>query len=383
MSNELSVHQFSNITMSPLLDAETGPAVFPYRGKIDPHVFGHFRFGPKRVRNMVELTESTDDIRPAATYRKALFGGYLFSAYGHFLAESIHRLWPLFDDDQFCDLPVIFQSFPRYKERLDKLLPFMEDILAYLKIDASRIVLVNEPVFVQELLVPTQVKWLKDPEVNRAYVKRFEAFSRNIKTTSEKKVYVSRNGYMYSGSYLGESLVEKMLEDMDIKVIRPEEWKIKELMGLYKSAAKIAMVEGSALHAAEISGGIDARLLMISRRELPNLDKQFGYAFAQFSGGCDILERETVLPPLQTATAARSPVIFDLPTLLTKLADFYEISLDQPSKLEIQNAMLFDLARVLLDSRSANLESSEVIGMQFVKVREAVQTLRIFDEIIK
>jgi hypothetical protein len=380
----MKVETFRDVTLLPLQDANSGPAAFPYSGSLDEKLFGHFRFGPKRVRDMVEMSR-TDNVAVAGrSYPRAFFAGYLFSAYGHFLAESIHRLWPLFEGTGYEDIPIIFQSFPRYKERQHQLLPFQKDILRYLHVDPDRVVLVNDSTHIGELYVPEQTKWLKDPDVDRDYFKRFKTFGHPVSAgRPDGNLYVSRSGYMFSGSLLGESLVEQVLAEAGIQVIRPEEWRFPDLIELYTSKSRIAMVEGSVLHAFEITGGLNAKLLVLSRRERDAFEKQFAHALSQINGGYRVLSRHHTLPPLQTATPARSPIVFDIAEFLSELETFYETPIRIPDEAELQRAMLFDLARCIFDSRATVSESEEEIGAQFVKLRNTVQRLQVFGNLVK
>jgi hypothetical protein len=379
------LHQFADVVLHPMREVDVEPYQLPFRGEIDRKPFVHMRGRSEgRFRKLTRLVKADSDEAPARQVEEAVFGGYLLGAYGHFLAESIHRLWPLFEDAHLRSLPIYFMTLTQNQGPVTELRSYMVDILTYLGVDPGKVhVIFNEPVGFGKLWVPEQVKWLKHACQTPGYFQRFRKFSEGFDEAGDDRIYVSRSTYLYSGSYLGETLVERLLEDAGVRIVFPEQHKVADLVAMYRKAGAIAFSDGSAVHVAEISGGLKGRLFLVGRRDRRYCERQFSDVFANFAGGHELSEPRLELPSIMTGKSGNVqnttlPVLNDLATLLERLATFYGVKLQMPTARQIEDAELADLARYLVDPRSAEEEFAEGTGAQFVKMRSEIRERRLF-----
>lgn len=379
------LHQFTDVVLHPLLERGVDPVQLPYEGNLDDQLLEHLRGKlPGKFKKLSKPVPTSRSEPPSLHVEEAIFGGYLFGAYGHFLAESIHRLWPLFEDERLRTLPIYFQTFSQNQGPVTELRSYMIDIFNYLGVDTGLIHIIRrEPVGFSKLWVPQQVKWLKSTCGSPGYFQRFRKFSEGFDESGNDKLYVSRSRYLYSGSYMGETMVESVLAKAGIKIVFPELHKVADLVRMYKRAEAVALSEGSAIHVPEISGGLKSRVFLVGRRDLAYSERQFADAFSCFAGGHDIIAPKRILPTLKIGVSGnenktRVPVLFDIAELLERLSAFYGVALEMQSPKEIEEGLLVDFARYLFDSRSANEENPEGLGAQFVRMRNDVRELGLF-----
>lgn len=89
----------------------------------------------------------------------------------------------------------------------------------------------------------------------------------------ERRLYVSRLDYHWSGSFYGESEVARQLAAEGFETIYPERYSLTELVRIFRDTKIAVFAEGSAIHALELCGTTVPDVLMISRR--PNSRKRF------------------------------------------------------------------------------------------------------------
>ena len=376
------LHQFTDVVLHPLDEQHADPVRFPYEGELDRKLLAHLRGRkPGKFRKLSRLEKVESAAPPAIHVEEAVFGGYLLGAYGHFLAESIHRLWPLFEDERLRSLPIYFQTFSQNQGPVTHLRSYMVDIFGYLGVNTDLVHIIREqPVGFSRLWVPEQVKWLKAACDSPGYFQRFARFSSGLGGSAGRKLYVTRSRYLYSGSYMGERLVESVLSSAGVEIVYPEDHKVGELVARYKGAEAIAFSEGSAIHVAEISGGLDGRLFLVGRRDLEFAERQFADVFSCFAGSHEIMVPKHILPTIRTgregqANGTRVPVLLDIAELLERLTRFYDIAIEMPTARQIEEAMLADFGRYLLDPRSADDEHAAGVGDQFVRMRRDIREL--------
>ncbi|WP_262690860.1 glycosyltransferase family 61 protein [Kordiimonas aestuarii] len=94
-----------------------------------------------------------------------LYAGPFFRHYGHFMAESVHRLWAYLDaPDQYEGVLVCPQPLKgtQRAKKADELPAYFTAIMQYFGVPADKVRLVNKPLLVERLTVPTQASTFGD-----------------------------------------------------------------------------------------------------------------------------------------------------------------------------------------------------------------------------
>lgn len=210
-----------------------------------------------------------------------VYGGPIFSNFGHFLAECIHRCWAFefaqehlkVKVDKVLFTPQKNRSFSSLGAQEYKLPPVYLEILNYLGIPTDKIQCVFSPKTVRNLIVPQQASMFRSNHaVTNSYLEFLDRCeSKHLQTAGQQlyqKVYVSRSHFTLRGAYAGESYLETFLQKNGFHIYFPEKHSILSQLGMYKGAKEIIFAEGSALHVLELLSQVDAHISIICRRSL-------------------------------------------------------------------------------------------------------------------
>lgn len=182
-----------------------------------------------------------------------LKGRYLYAGmmqnrhFGHFLIESLSRLWASTEINRLDGIVFILRS-PEAA-----IAQFATDIIKLL-IDNVTIYIVREPTQFSELIVPEQICQPKQGILTNhpVFGSMFGRLRSKFKALNKKypsKVYVSRSKLMGNeGQILAESILEASLVEEGYVVIHPQELNINEQLFYYTNADKLIFADGSAFH---------------------------------------------------------------------------------------------------------------------------------------
>lgn len=186
---------------------------------------------------------------------RTFFAGHWRDIFGHFLLETLPRLWPDLDYHAF-------DTFLYYPTRLGRrsaaarLPAYAIDLLGALGADTPRgLVMTDRPVVVQELVVSTPAFLLqyaysphaKDPF--RRVAERLCAERPPALEGSPRRVYLSRSSLDEKyRSAANERDVEQLARELGFLVVHPQEHPISTQVVLMHNADIIAGCDGSALH---------------------------------------------------------------------------------------------------------------------------------------
>jgi hypothetical protein len=217
---------------------------------------------------------------------RGLYGGIFFDHFGHFLTESIGRLWAACAPDTcLADLPIyVFEPWNRIDLGNEDY--FVAQILRRLGVDLGRIVPIEHPVTISELIVPEQkygLHLLARPP--KEFLRFLLKSQRRIEPEAgdmaglPRKVYVSRALLDPSrGKVVGEEEFERFLEQSGYHIFHPQEHRLSRQLHVYLNAEKLIFCEGSALHACILLPRLRAKLAIILRRRASRIALQFsGY----------------------------------------------------------------------------------------------------------
>lgn len=276
--------RLSDIELLPLVDGSNPARVKGgIRGSAVPGFAQQFRFTDVRQNAPMKMSVThldvineypeTSDFKGGEYY----YGGPVFSNFGHFLAECIHRLAPFEALRQESSVKqVIFQPH-RYRRKAGLVLPVLPahfyDVLSYLGISRNAVLIQHKAFKVEKLWVAPQQSYFRSREpVSKAYLDFLSDCEKraNIGTDTSypERIYISRTPFMLRGSFAGELYLERLLSKQGYSIFRPEALSIREQLMHYKNAKEIVVAEGAALHVMELMGKIPGRVTVIQRRKL-------------------------------------------------------------------------------------------------------------------
>lgn len=217
-----------------------------------------------RRRGREYVLEPPTKVTPQARIDAAVFGGFLFDHYGHFLLESLGRLWFA---DASRDTPIVWIAGTGGTWQ-----PWMVGLADLIGIGSDRRLLNAEdgPLEVGSLLIADQ-----GFEVNR-YLHPWLLDRLAVVPADDSggggHIWLSRTGL---GEFAGvdeEADIERRLAAEGWSIVHPEELTIDEQGRLLASAVHVAGIEGSAFHTLLLLRGFRGTVDVLTRHDSPNFD---------------------------------------------------------------------------------------------------------------
>ncbi|SFR20359.1 glycosyltransferase family 61 protein [Poseidonocella sedimentorum] len=238
------------------------------------------RLGFQHPSQMVDLA-ALPEVEPlAGTW---LFAGDYWSHFGHFLFESLARLWALEHLDTALDgilyLPTKRQKFMEIREG-----GFQEDLLRRCGVEGAVKVLTGS-VRVERLIVPRQGCGIGPLASGTPEFRRFirDRLSAGITPGQADRLYLSREGYgLRRGGVFDEARLSELLEREGYLSFRPERVSIEEQIAAYLGASRIISPDSTALHLVAFLAREDQDVAVVLRRG--NGAKDIGPNLAGFMG---------------------------------------------------------------------------------------------------
>lgn len=301
-----------------------------------------------------------------------LYAGPYAGHFGHMLAEGMHRLWAAALRPELKQARIAFQAREGRETATE---PWFAELLALYGITPEQVLFVNAPMRFAELHVPVQGRALG----GEMLVDHYDALFPIAPIKPERKVaarlYVSRRQHMFSGSYLGESLVETLLGRAGYEIVYPETIPLRSMLRKLAGAREIIFCEGSAIHHLELTGRLRARIFVIGRRQ--GTADRFDRVL---DAGCEawtVFEEHHGSVCLDWDKGRDAPMrsracsFVDLPKLLEALSAFAGVSLPQPDEAAVRRAESLDLLRVVMDQRTGATATDEQFGRMLRAVRRS------------
>lgn len=195
----------------------------------------------------------------------SLYVGPFYNHFGHFVSQTISRLWGYAVCKNHVDNVIFLGRGDR--DNRHSLKPYMVDILGLFGIPLEKVVFVNTPAIAETLIVPEQgygidfkEEWYKDnyPKFVKQHMMHGAA--------TAKKVFLSRRKYENSGRLAGMNFIGEILTKDGYKEVFPEELTLRKQMETIQNADYIVAEEGSAMHILDIMPSINANIFLIGRR---------------------------------------------------------------------------------------------------------------------
>lgn len=228
----------------------------------------------------------------------AIYGGYLLRHFGHFLHESLSRLWWLAPPGSLADparevsarlqrleAEVVF-FMPKWPAPGEDLLPYMQEILSFLHLPAQRIRILDRPLRFSQLFIPSSAWGFAVPASSldhqlgcdsRALMRHLLASAAvpaapemAVAPTRAQKVYVTRSGLPLGlGRLIGDVVLDHLLQARGYMVFHPEHASLVEQIQLYAQAKDLIFMDGSALYLlwfARLRRGTRVRVILRRRQ---------------------------------------------------------------------------------------------------------------------
>lgn len=228
---------------------------------------GSYRADGAMWRHGRELT--TVPARPDGVFSKRsgtwLWGGTLWMHFGHFLVESLSRLWAL----DRLDTPIDgILSMPKRPRKGGEIAPFHSEFFEILGVGQA-VCCVSAPERVERLILPGQGLGLGQMMVGTDQFRAFarDRFCRNPPSAGPEKIYISRSRLPERlGSFVGEKELEDNLRAEGYTIYYPEAHSIAHQIATYRAARKVVAAEGSALHLLAFCASENTDVAVVVRR---------------------------------------------------------------------------------------------------------------------
>jgi capsular polysaccharide biosynthesis protein len=241
-------------------------------------VDGHFVDFAKHVQWNAGLQHRVGDNPPElvtpghANLPEGVYGGVFFNHFGHFLTESLGRLWAV-NNQNFKHLPIYIHSMWGDIDFKDDE-SYHAVTLKLLGIATDRVRILKKFETIEKLHIPELLQWNSVSEVDRGVFfdflsnaqKQIESSS-HCSTSSPKRIYVSRSRWdPLRGIVVGEPDFEVFLAKNGYTAIYPETENLYTQLQLYANADSIIFAEGSAQHGCILLPNLKAKVAIVKRR---------------------------------------------------------------------------------------------------------------------
>lgn len=195
-----------------------------------------------------------------------LFGGAIYGHFGHFLCESISRLWGLELKDYRLD-GIVFHPAIR-GQSIDHIARLSKSWFAMLECNLP-IHFSEAPVRVEKLIIPEQGFGVEDMAAGHPDFRNFirRRLGSSLEANGPEKLYISRRNLKSEmGRIMGERFLEEALKAEGYEIFHPQEHSVEFQIARYKAANCIVSMDCSALHLAAFFAKPGDKVSIIVRR---------------------------------------------------------------------------------------------------------------------
>ncbi len=386
MLRELRISVLENIVLHPLRSGSSQSAIGYELSPEAGQPFDHLRFRRGQIVNSAIYHPRAGGRPGRRLPGTSLYGGVLFSPFGHFIAESLHRLWPALADPALAEAPIVFHSTGPGLGAADGLPAWAAQIFAMLGIGTDRLTIVEEAIEAERLLVPQQASLLGQGPLHAGYAAVFPPPRPDARIARPRRghLYVSRSRYLHKGSYLGEVLVEQVLaESGRFRIIHPQDHAVHDVVDALESSESAVFAEGSAIHVLELCREKVPRAFVILRRQRKAFDEYFSAMLAGKAEQVRVAEARAFLTPLGWSPQRQAPLgqnasaVQALAALLEDISGFCGVPLRKPSDMEERQAAALSLAHLVLDPRATTGMGQRGPEQLLSRLQDQVQKLDI------
>lgn len=197
-----------------------------------------------------ELQKPTE--RLSGTY---IYGGCLFGHFGHFIWESLSRLYVI---KQCNDYPIIFIT-PNSGKIIENATVFLKQINI-----RNEIKLIYTPTCVDNLIYSSPGSSIEPLFITDEQIKHLQHFS--FEKSSNQKIWLSRSLWT-TGLLTNESIIENELKNMGYTIINPENLSLREQAKYISTSDIVAGFDGSAFFSLLFAKNIPGKFIVFNRRK--------------------------------------------------------------------------------------------------------------------
>lgn len=231
--------------------------VYPLCGTMDRFQAGVFEKGQLVPCSLLPRAVAASPAPMQDTvHGTCLFGGYLFGHFGHFVLESLSRLYAF----KACKkVPIVF-STPN-----DTVYAWQKRILRFLKVE-NEVIVLRHPAVIEHLLMSEDGCTLYPPFISQEQLLAM-GVSHLRSSTSPKKIWLSRTR-VPGGGVEEEAEIERIIVRLGWHIVHPQELSIQQQTLLVSSADFVAGFDGSAFYSVLFARRVHGHFLIFSRRNV-------------------------------------------------------------------------------------------------------------------
>jgi len=183
-----------------------------------------------------------------------IYAGLLIGHFGHFVLESLARIWFI---KLHPDVPVLWVAAHRQSE----LSAYQKEILSLLKVK-NPIHILTEQSKIEELIVP-QTGYMVSSEFSAMQKQALKVLG-PVRLKPGKRLWFSRKD-VRNGRFLNEYILEEYLASEGWIIYQPEKYSILEQLSYIQDAEHLAGIEGSAHHLLILLPGYQGKISIFPR----------------------------------------------------------------------------------------------------------------------
>ncbi len=253
---------------------------FDRSGKLMPEATDYFGPDNTFMFQIPELSCAASEV----TYQGKsglIFGGRVNLHYGHFLLETLPRLWSIARSG-LRGRKILYQSGFALSDWYNR--PFVRPCFEALGIGENDIVQCSGPEIVRDVLIPLpcvqQNAWIHQQAARDLFNKIGTEFLRNDSyEINDTPVYLSKTRYKHKGTgIINEIEIEAHLSKLGVDIIYPEELSIIDQVRIFKYRKFIIGALGSAFHTAAFAQPAGRQIILAHNYHVNSNYKLFDIA---------------------------------------------------------------------------------------------------------
>lgn len=176
-----------------------------------------------------------------------IFGGVLMGHFGHFLIESLTRLWYLIENPNDLRKIVFLLFDPWGWEK-----KFIEECFELLNIPSHRILIITDALQFENVFIPEESAHLWE-SFNEKYNLIYEKLIENAKLKyphlkTFDKIYLTHSNWKKAASLANENVFEDFFKSLNFRILSPETFNFAEQIVYLNSAKEVVTTMGSVAH---------------------------------------------------------------------------------------------------------------------------------------